>query len=852
MQAIILAAGMGKRLKELTKNNTKCMVKVNGCTLIERMLRQLEQVSLTRIVIVVGYEGEQLKEYISGLRGIDTPIIFIDNEIYDKTNNIYSLSLAQKYLMEEDTLLLESDLIFEDSVLDEILEDKRESLALVDKYESWMDGTCIKLDNDDVITAFVPGNQFKYEDAELYYKTVNIYKFSKEFSKNRYVPFLNAYTKALGDNEYYEQVLRVITNLDNPGIYAKRLNGQKWYEIDDAQDLDIASTIFQVSASEQFIRIQNRYGGYWRYPDIKDFSYPGNPYFPTQKLKDEIKASVDKLLINYPSGMDVVRLLAAKVLDVYESQVLVTNGIEECIHVLCQSIHRAGVILPSRQYLLMELKDKAVPFAVTTEDFSYTAKEIIDFYKDKNIECLFIYNPNYHTGFYLDNKELIEIIEWSNKQGIYVICDESTIDFVGLKKSVIDKNVILKYSNLIVLHNMSVAYGVTGIRLGCMITSDSKMINKMNALIPCWNIDSITEFFLQVIEKYLKDYREAICKCIDARQELIKLLSNINGIKVIPSSSNYVVVELLSNISAKMVAERLLSEYAILVRDVTDIMSIAGKQYIKIAVQTHENNRLLVDALYHVLDKNNTRVYGEHITLKDMRIFFEKRAEKQLPHRYNYVLYQDANPELALQRDEYEKKKILPYLHINAGSCILDIGCGVGRWGDELVGYLNTGKYVGVDYSLSLLEIAKRNFKKYEDKCVFLQGSFQEIEHIILDNHMFGKFDDILINGVLMYINDEEIAGCLDAVKNLTAHNGIIYIKESIGVNNRFTLNNYYSAEMETEYSAVYRDLKDYQERIQKHFLSAGFSIVNEGATWDDTQWNRKETTSYYWILQKM
>ena len=89
MQAIILAAGMGKRLKELTKDNTKCMVEVNGVTLIDRMLHQIQRQNVSRVIIVAGYEREKLKDYIATL-GITTPIIYIDNPIYDKTNNIYS------------------------------------------------------------------------------------------------------------------------------------------------------------------------------------------------------------------------------------------------------------------------------------------------------------------------------------------------------------------------------------------------------------------------------------------------------------------------------------------------------------------------------------------------------------------------------------------------------------------------------------------------------------------------------------------------------------------------------------------------------------------------------------------
>ena len=142
MQAIILAAGMGKRLKELTSNNTKCMVKVNGVSLIDRLLHQIENQSLDRIVIVVGYEGQKLIDYVATL-DIKTPIVYVNNPIYDKTNNIYSLALAKDYLREDDTLLFESDLIFEDGIIESMIADPRETLVLVDKYESWMDGTCI-------------------------------------------------------------------------------------------------------------------------------------------------------------------------------------------------------------------------------------------------------------------------------------------------------------------------------------------------------------------------------------------------------------------------------------------------------------------------------------------------------------------------------------------------------------------------------------------------------------------------------------------------------------------------------------------------------------------------------------
>ena len=264
MQAIILAAGMGKRLGELTKNNTKCMVEVDGVRLIERALRILERKNLNRIILVVGYQHENLMSFVNSLE-IQTQIEFIINEVYDKTNNIFSLSLAKEQMTEDDTLLLESDLIFEERLIDMLLEDKRDSLALVDKFESWMDGTCIVVDQDDNITDFIPGKLLQYREKEQYYKTVNIYKFGADFSKNVYVPFLEAYAKVMGNNEYYEAVIKLILLLDKNTMKAKRLQGKLWYEIDDIQDLDIAQTLFVEDDTKRYRSLMKRYGGYWRF-----------------------------------------------------------------------------------------------------------------------------------------------------------------------------------------------------------------------------------------------------------------------------------------------------------------------------------------------------------------------------------------------------------------------------------------------------------------------------------------------------------------------------------------------------------------------------------------------------------
>ncbi|HQE70605.1 MAG TPA: NTP transferase domain-containing protein, partial [Atopobiaceae bacterium] len=384
MQAIILAAGMGKRLKTLTADNTKCMIEVNGVTLIERVLSQLDELSLDRIVIVDGYQSQKLRDYVATL-DVETPIEWRLNPFFDKTNNIYSLSLAMGDLEEDDTLLLESDIIFEEGILRELVEDPRPTLALVDKYESWMDGTVVKVDENDEIVAFVPGKKFKFQDIGEYYKTVNIYKFSKEFSRTHYVPFLEAYVKALGNNEYYEQVLRVIMHLDDSELKAKRLSGQLWYEIDDLQDLDIAESMFSPDEDERLSMLEGRYGGYWRYPGLIDFCYLVNPYFPPQRLLDEMRASFDALVTQYPSGMRVNALLAAKTFGVGQDRIVVGNGAAELIKALLERFAgNVGFIRPTfEEYPNRYPEERSVVFVPTREDFSYTADELTAFFAGK-------------------------------------------------------------------------------------------------------------------------------------------------------------------------------------------------------------------------------------------------------------------------------------------------------------------------------------------------------------------------------------------------------------------------------------------------------------------------------------
>ena len=600
MQAIILAAGMGRRLGELTKDNTKCMVPVNGVRLIDRLLGQLSQLSLNRVIIVVGYQGQKLINYIGHRYDDKLKIEYADNPIYDKTNNIYSLSLVKNQLMEDDTLLIESDLIFSDRLFSMILDNPYPNLALVAKYESWMDGTMVRLDGDNNIVNFVPKKAFKYDDVDHYYKTVNIYKFSKAFSQHKYVPFLEAYCHALGNNEYYEQVLRVITLLDNAELKALPIGSEKWYEIDDVQDLDIAETIF-AEDEEMLRRFNYRYGGHWRFPKMLDYCYLVNPYFPTQQMKDELRSSFDTLLTEYPSGMFVNSLLAGKYFGIRQDYVVVGNGAAELIKSLMEdSDGKMGVIYPTFEEYPHRLRtENIVAFSPRNNNLKYTEDDLIAFFSDKNIQSLLLINPDNPSGNFIGMEGLQKLIVWSRELGVRLIVDESFVDFSDdfEHNTLLSNDILSANPHLVVMKSISKSYGVPGLRLGVLASGDTELIKWVKKDISIWNINSFAEFYMQIFGKYENDYKKACRQFIAERRRFEVQLKQIPYMRVLPTQANYFCVELIDKYSSTELTKLLLARYNIMIKDCDSKNGLKGRNFIRVSVRSQEDNDQLIGAL---------------------------------------------------------------------------------------------------------------------------------------------------------------------------------------------------------------------------------------------------------------
>ena len=604
MQAIILAAGMGKRLKELTQDNTKCMVEVNGVKLIDRMLAQLAKLGLRRTVLVIGYRGEKLRKHV-GRKWNGMRIDYVENPIYDKTNNIYSLTLAANELVKDDTLLLESDIILEELILEKVIACPQQNVAVVDAFKSWMDGTCVTIDENSRIKRFVPKKDFVYDEIPSYYKTVNVYKFSKSFSREYYVPFLQAYSKALGDNEYYEQVLRVIAFLDKPLIHALPLSGEKWYEIDDIQDLDIAESMF-CSQEEQIKKLASRYGGYWRYPGLKDYTYLVNPYFPPAKMRAEMKNSFDTQLENYPSGQRINALLAAKMFGLKVGTVAVGNGAAELIHAWMEMLEgKIGFVYPTfEEYPNRVDESRRVVFTPPAANgFRYTAKDLMDFFGKNPVSSIILVNPDNPSGNFLPKKDVLKLVAWTKKNGVRLLIDESFVDFAAQPYTMLDTSFLADNVHVNVMKSISKSYGVPGLRLGVLACGNEMQARLAQSHLSIWNINSFGEFFLQIVGKYSKEYAEACRSIATERARFMHALRGVKFLEPYPSDANYILCKVKKPHTSATLAKKMWESAKCLIKDCSGKKGFGGQSFIRLAVKSREDDDLILAALKQLPSK---------------------------------------------------------------------------------------------------------------------------------------------------------------------------------------------------------------------------------------------------------
>lgn len=602
MQALMLAAGMGKRLGKFTNDNTKCMVEVAGRKLIDRAIEAVVEAEIKKMIIVVGYKGEALVNYVKdNYRDSGIEFVFIDNKDYAISNNIYSFYLAKDYITKEDTLLLESDLIYDKTLLKRIVKCKQKNVAAIAKYKSWMDGTVVTCDRQGYITQFIDKSDMNYDFIEAYYKTVNIYKLSKEFNKNVYIPFLEAYMKAYGLNSYYETPLKVVAHLAKTKLFGYELGETAWYEIDDAQDLDIANVMFS-RGKQKYDLVVSKFGGYWRYESMLDFCYLVNPYFPTKRFVQKLQHEFPTLLGAYPSGLNMQNMNAERIFGVDKEHILVGNGASELINALGETFKgKIAVGVPTFNEYVRCFRNCEIKY-IDNSQWDY--KINIEAYKKacKSADMLCVVSPDNPSGAMMTKEQAIDLAECAKENGTILLLDESFIDFADSDKkyTLMDDAILTKYDNMIIVKSIGKSYGVAGLRLGVIASANKQLLAKIRANMQIWNINSFAEYYLQIYNLFATDYNLACEKIASERRRMIDRLNLILNIRAFESQANYIMIDLGKKSSYEFSVE-CLERYNILIKDLSSKNFFHGKNFIRVAIKDRNENDIFLKAAEEML-----------------------------------------------------------------------------------------------------------------------------------------------------------------------------------------------------------------------------------------------------------
>lgn len=592
MKAIILAAGIGRRMRPLTDRCHKTLLEVGGTTIMGRILDGLLANGVTDVCIVTGYRASDVEDYVTREFGDQLDCTFVCNERFESTNNIYSMALAMESIEPDtDVILIESDLLYDASVITRLLKSEHPNVALVDRYRTGLDGTVVSVSPDNVITQVIPASlqaaNFDFSDK---FKTLNIYKFSAEFCRTTFRQLLSYYARAIDENCYYELILGILIYMQQVQIHAEILDDELWAEVDDPNDLRAASFAFVPSGRRN--QLESSWGGYWQTP-VTDFTFIRNMYFPSSSMISQLRAALPELLTNYGSTQKLLDEKLAYFLRCEPEHVHLLNGASQFLSpmMLQRWFEPARVLLPEPTF---GEYGRLFPDALTYPDRGHVDLEDVK-HKAADADLVVLVNPNNPTGTTVHTEDIQDLA--ARLPDKMLLVDESFIGFSGVP-SLLPWAEETNATNVVILKSLSKSLGVPGLRLGYVFTVNHDVAARISDDLPVWNVNSIGEYFLEIILKYRNELDASVRATIADRAAFVAGLRKLDIVsQVFPSGANFVLVALAVNVeTAARLADELLQSENMYVKDASGKFN-DGRAYWRLAVRTPKENEWLCERL---------------------------------------------------------------------------------------------------------------------------------------------------------------------------------------------------------------------------------------------------------------
>jgi histidinol-phosphate/aromatic aminotransferase/cobyric acid decarboxylase-like protein/choline kinase len=527
-----------------------------GTPLLHRTVAKLAAVGASDLILGVGFQKEAVTTpLVPGLR-----VHRVDNDDWDRTNNIYTLALCFDYLklsgLEFDNvLLIEGDICLGDAVLPRLLMEPGSATAVLPSSYTKR-GSCVSV--DDLGFVRILGDNRDWNDPSIF-KLANIYKLTHDDLVSVGDELANA-----KPSEYYEAIIaklvgRVRLKAVIDGECREIDNSYDWFNLLDSSHLDYAS-------------VRANWGGMWR-RSLRDHFFISNPFYPTPFIKDRLKYSIEALISNYPSSRRRINQMLKACCNVEPGFPLyAVNGASEGIRILEQHFN-----------------SKATAFGL---HFAPAFGEYLRFriVESQNAEGLIVVSPNNPTGERIDPAGLRELLDSRE----YVILDLS----LNAEKDTPYLDLMRRFPNLIIVKSLSKLMGVPGIRIG-YVAVDPACIPGFEELLPIWNINSLAEAFLELHLDSLSDYERALDEWAAESRRLRLALSEF-----IPHSSLSPADSFITVASEIGIAAPLYEQYGVFAADVTAKFTDAY-HHTRLGVRSKKENDYLLYALRTILKARN-------------------------------------------------------------------------------------------------------------------------------------------------------------------------------------------------------------------------------------------------------
>jgi len=605
-KAIILAAGKGTRLWPLTDSHPKPLTLVNNITILENCLNCLADLGIPKTVIVVGYKAQDIINQIGyKYKGIE--IVYELNELYETTNNIYSLWLA-RFHFNMDCLLIEGDIFFDKELISRLFsQEQNRNYAVTSQFKESLEGTVVEINKNNRIKKFQ--NSIKLTNKQKLdrkiHKTVNIYLLTNSFLEKQFRNFIEKKISEGYIGLYYEELFGEMVKRKETEFWAVDCSDLRWVEIDNLNDLSVAEKIFSQNSQKLNI-ISQEHGGYWRY-DFVDHCLLYNLYFPPQKFMRALTERMSDLVLNYPAGQKSITWFLAQYLQEDPKYLVIGNGVSEFIRIIANNL-RGKMMIPTpsfNEYENSVATGQLIRFPLLPErNFELDMESFVNKALVEKPKLLIIVSPNNPTGNSIPRSQLIYLLEALRDHDIIIIIDESFVDFMSTPEQQSLTKYVTSFNNLVIVKSLSKTYGIGGIRLGYLLTSNLDFMALMRNKLPIWNINGFGEEFIRNLPSYQKEYK-ASCLTVRNNTDLLhQHLQAIPELKVFPTVTNYIFCHLANSIgTAKQMTEKLLIDHKILVKDCSGKSLTDSEQWLRIASRTPDENLKVVNSMKKIIEE---------------------------------------------------------------------------------------------------------------------------------------------------------------------------------------------------------------------------------------------------------